>query len=145
MGYKMGKRFFLFLLFFIFFSCTQAGIRPHHETLKEAWYRYWSYKKAGDFKKAYYYENISFKMPLETYLQICAKQSMMVKGFKFIKIGKEGSGPYGSTPVEMELRTSWPPLSFPTPKGDLVSKIKDYWIKKQGRWYHLRPGVARFW
>ena len=136
------KRFFLSLLFV--FSCA-TGIRPQYETLKEAWYRYWSYKKAGDFKKAYYYENISFKMNLETYLQICAKQSMMIKGFKFIKIGKEGSGPYGSTPVEMELRTSWPPLSFPTPKGDLVSKIKDYWIKKGGRWYHLRPGVARFW
>ena len=137
------KRFLLLNLLFIFACAT--GIRPQYETLEKAWYRYWSYKKAGDFKKAYYYENISFKMPLETYLQICAKQSMMVKGFKFIKIGKEGSGPYGSTPVEMELRTSWPPLPFPTPKGDLVSKIKDYWIKKQGRWYHLRPGVARFW
>ena len=140
----MKTKFFFWGLIFMLIACT-SGVRPTHESLKEAWYRYWSYKKVGDFKKAYYYENISFKMPLETYLQICAKQSMMVKGFKFIKIGKEGSGPYGSTPVEMELRTSWPPLSFPTPKGDLVSKIKDYWIKKQGRWYHLRPGVARFW
>jgi len=140
----MKTKFFFWGLIFMLIACA-TSVRPTHESLKESWYRYWSYKKAGDFKKAYHYENISFKMPLETYLQICAKQSMMVKGFKFIKIGKEGSGPYGSTPVEMELRTSWPPLPFPTPKGDLVSKIKDYWIKKQGRWYHLRPGVARFW
>jgi len=140
----MKTKFFFWGLIFMLIACT-TSVRSTHESLKEAWYRYWSYKKAGDFKKAYYYENISFKMNLETYLQICAKQSMMIKGFKFIKIGKEGSGPYGSTPVEMELRTSWPPLSFPTPKGDLVSKIKDYWIKKRGRWYHLRPGVARFW
>jgi len=141
----MKTKFFLWGLVFILIACT-SGVRPTHESLKEAWYKYWSYKKAGDFKEAYHYENISFKMPLETYLQVCAKHSMMVKEFKFIKIGKEGSGPYGSTPVEMELVTSFiSPPAFPVPER-LTTKLKDYWIKKQGRWYHLRPGATgRFW
>jgi len=68
---------------------------------------------------------------------------LTIKAFEFLGIGKEGSGPMGSTPVKMRLVTNWPPI-VPI-KEDRVIVINDYWIKKKGRWYHLRPGVTRYW
>ena len=139
----MKKVSLIFLLFLIFFSCHE--VRPKNEDLKTAWKRYWTYKKIGDFKRAFYYENISItkQISLERYIKSRKESDIKVKDFKFIGIGKVGSGPMGSTPVKMRLITNWPPLLGLKGNRDIV--INDYWIKKGGQWYHLIAGLTGFW
>ena len=132
----------LLLIVVLVLGCTYS-VRPKNESLREAWYKYWSYKQRGEFKKAFYYENISFlpHATPERYAQGMA--GTVIKGFRFIEIGKEGSGPHGSTPIKMKLITKFPPMLGL--KGDREVIIKDYWIKKKGRWYHLKPGLTGYY
>ena len=135
----------LFFIFLFIFSCAHySAIHPKGESLEQAFCKYWNYIKEGDFKSAFYYENISLtnKMSLEEYVQKSRSQ-LPIKEFSIISIGK--NGPYGSIPIKMRLVTPWPKLPFPTPKGDLIREFEDYWIKRKGNWYHLRPGVGRLW
>ena len=137
------KIFYLLLIYFCFASC-KTGVRPQNESLKESWYKYWYYKKQGEFKKAFYYEHLSLspKRTPEKYVKGMAN-ALTVKKFELIEIGKKGSGPMGSTPIKMRLVTDWPPIF--NLKGDRVIVINDYWIKKNNRWYHLRRGLTGFW
>lgn len=142
----MKKRFLLFFIgsCFILFSISCHAIRPEGETLKEAWYKYWTYLKEGEFKKAFYYEHISLS-PGRTAQKYAAGMAggLTIKDFEFISIGKEGSGPMGSTPIKMRLVTNWPPIIHI--KGDRIVIKNDYWVKKNNKWYHLRRGLTRFW
>lgn len=140
----MKKVSLIFLLFFIFFSC-QKTTRPKGEDLKTAWQRYWTYKKEGYFEKSFYYENVSItkQTSLEKYIKNRKSSGVRIKDFEFINIGKKGSGPMGSTPVKMRLVTNWPPIL--NIKGYNNRVILDYWIKKQGQWYHLIPGLTGYW
>ncbi len=137
------KRIF-FLSFLLFVLACYSGIRPKGETLKESWKRYWTYTKQGDFKKAFYYEHLSIstKITPEKYAKNQTK-TLTIKAFEFLGIGKEGSGPHGSTPVKMKLVTNWPRV-VPI-KEDRIIVINDYWVKKKGKWYHLKPGATRYW
>jgi len=137
------KGIFCFLVFFHLISC-HAPLRPAGETLKQAWYRYWTYIKRGEFKKAFYYENLSLS-PGRTAQKYAAAMArgLTVKAFEFIETGKEGSGPLNSTPIKMKLVTDWPPIVHI--KGDRGVVTYDYWIKKNNRWYHLRRGLTGFW
>lgn len=134
----------LFLVPFVFFSCIHSDTRPKGESLKEAWHKYWSYKKEGNFKKAFYYENMSLLPNASPQRYIGSVAGTVIKEFEFIKIGKQGSGPKGSTPIEMRLVTpSSPPMLGI--KGGWDRVINDYWIKKEGRWYHLRAGIVDYY
>lgn len=138
----MKKKLFFLLVLFFLISCH--ALRPEGETLKEVWYKYWSFKKQGNFKKAFYYEHISLSKDIkpERYAMYQAA-GLEVKDFEFIEMGKEGSGPMGSTPIKMRLVTNWPPIL--SLKGDRVVVINDYWVKKENKWYRLRRGLTGFW
>ncbi len=139
----MRVRQILFLCVIFVFCCTHSIYRPKGESLREAWYKYWSLRKAGEFKKAFYYENLSFLPKATPGKYAKGMEGTVVKDFTFIEIGKAGSGPHGSTPIKMKLVTTWPPILGI--KGDRVMIINDYWIKKKGRWYHLKPGFIKYW
>jgi len=138
----MKKKLWLFLLVFFFISCY--AFRPKGETLQEAWYKYWSYIKQREFKKAFYYEHLflSPERTPEEYAKGMAT-SLKVKKFELLEIGKEDSGPMGSTLIKMKLVTNWPPIIHL--KNDRVVVKYDYWVKKNNKWYHLRRGFTGFW
>ena len=139
---KNNLLLFLIGSLFVFSVSCHVFVRPKGESLKQSWQRYWTYLKQKKFKKAFYYEHLSLS-PGRTPEDYAANIGLKVKNFEFIEIGKEGSGPMGSTPIKMRLVTNWPPLL--NIKGHNNRVILDYWIKKGGQWYHLIPGLTGYW
>ncbi len=139
---KNNLLLFLIGSLFVFSVSCHVFVRPKGEGLKQSWQRYWTYLKQKKFKKAFYYEHLSLS-PGRTPEDYAANIGLKVKNFEFIEIGKEGSGPMGSTPIKMRLVTNWPPIIHI--KGDRVIIKNDYWVKKNNKWYHLRRGLTGWW
>jgi hypothetical protein len=144
--YKVMSRVLLvFVLFYfmLYASCaSDIYVKRESDKLEEAVKNYWNARVKNDAKTCYRYENVSFdkKMGEENYVNFFYSSRVMVYSFEIMEIGKEGSGPKGSTPVKLRIKRSV--------NVDIGFRVKpdaetiDYWIKREdGNWYHLLPGL----
>lgn len=141
----MIKKTLLLILFLICSSCVASDfIRPEAEGIEEAVRGYWEGRVKNDPKVCYAYENMSFdkRFDEQYYTGNFYNYKVVINGFEIIEIGKEGSGPKGSTPVRLKLtRTVLVDIGLKSNKG--TTEIMDYWIKREdGRWYHLIQGIS---
>ena len=143
---------FLAMPLFAAASCITAGVQKGPTTdLAETVSAFYELKKQGRFDDAWNYERMSVdhdKNRRENAQKLYRTKSSAgsaLKDFEVIRIGDEGSGIEGLTPVKMKLVTDWPPLPFATPKGDRVLEMEDLWEKIDGKWFHVVRGATRLW
>jgi hypothetical protein len=144
------KRLMFSLLFLLaLMACATTQIkegRPDGEDLRDALTRYWTYRIQTNAAQSYYYEHVSYTKlaTKEFYMGGFGGQPIVIRSFEILEIGEEGSGPMGYTPVQLKIKMSWPGAPFPVP-DIMENKMKDYWVKKDGRWYHLLARTTGFY
>lgn len=131
------------------FACSNLSEdgRPKNESLEEAAKSYWQNKVEGNLEKMYVYENIYFKKfaPKAKYLSGFGGDKIYIKSFELIRVGKEGSGPQGFTPVTIKYKYSYPTAPFPMPDV-MEHEMNDLWVKQEdGRWYHVRQLASGYY
>ena len=146
-----------FILAFLFFgslavSCASMQKGPTDD-LAETVKKYYDLKMAARYEELWMMERMSVEKN-ETLRESNRKVYLSriggagrLKGVEILKIGQEGSGTQGTTPVTMKLIQTWPPQlsSMPLPEGDHVLELQDLWEKIEGRWYHVRVGIDRLY
>ncbi len=130
-------------------SCATMQKGPTSD-LEQTVRAYFELKKQGRFFESWNFERMSIEED-ETKrnewkkLYLNKEGGIPLKGYEILRIGDEGSRAGGFTPVRVKLVTDWPPLPFTAPEGDRVLEMDDLWEKIDGRWYHVKAGLTRFW
>lgn len=151
---SMRKFVILMSCLFLFLSMVSCAtvkreIGPSSD-LKETVITYYELKKQGRFSESWHFERMSTdkdetRRENSRRLYLGREGGIPLKDYQILRIGEEGSGPQGFTPVRIKLITDWPPLPFPTPEGDRVLEMDDLWEKIDGKWYHVKAGLTKFW
>ena len=139
------KIWLLTLLVFFLPNGAWSKAKPCCRDLKKCVQQYWKSIIKGDLVQAFQYEHIAYlkKLDVTTYIKNYGK-NMKYEDFKLIKIGKEASGPKGSTPVF--LKTKVRILGLNISIQELEIKRRDLWVKeKDGCWYHLITNLNSFY
>lgn len=122
-------------------ACTPGPVlRPTGEALEDAVKIYWDARIKYDPKIAYIYENMSLDKRFDEkfYSKNFYAYKVSVTEFEILEIGKEGSGPKGTTPVKLRLK-----YEVLLDIGTKMDKNRqqefiDFWIKHEdNRWYHM--------
>ena len=142
------KRTVIFMLLSLLLcSCvaTQIAGRSHGEDLKESAMRYWTYRMDGDLYKAYDYEHVAYTgmATRQFYMKGFGGSPVLIKGFEIMEIGGEGAVD-GYTPVQIKMKLSWPAAAFKV-KDVMEIEIRDLWVKKEGKWYHIQQQMTGFY
>lgn len=125
-------------------GCASVGIRDtrSEENLRQRVLAFYSYWEAGDYFRAFEFENMSLDGEVSAKEYATGRRGSGMRNVKITGVTIENDTAFVS--IESKLQT--PQLSgFQRFSPEMDYKFRDKWVFRNNNWYHIKKGQTKEW